>query len=332
MAPLQLSLARARRLALGAQGFGDARPIGRIDRRHLRRVFDRVGVIQIDSVNVLVRSQELPLFARLGPHPRTLIADASDAGEVFEYGVHEASFVPSDDYHLYRWSMRMPHRWPRLVHLAETRPDYVEEVYRLVADNGPVVSGELNQRIGPEGYVVGLGRRQDRARGAVPLREAHCSPAAQRLRPCVRPGRADAPSRRVGAAAAARGRGPQGAPRACCQAPRGRHARGPHRLPPPAQTAVPAADRRAGGGGPPDRRHGRGMEAAGLRAPRHGRAAADLRAGLVEPIRLGGLEPRPDRAAVRVPVPHRDLRAAAEAAVRLLRAAVPAGRRARRAS
>jgi uncharacterized protein YcaQ len=151
MAPLQLSLARARRLALGAQGFADARPTGRIDRRHLRRVFDRVGVIQIDSVNVLVRSQELPLFARLGPHPRTLMADACEAGEVFEYGVHEASFVPSDDYHLYRWSMRMPHRWPRLVHLAETRPDYVEEVYQRIAADGPVVAGELQQRVGPKG-------------------------------------------------------------------------------------------------------------------------------------------------------------------------------------
>jgi uncharacterized protein YcaQ len=151
MAPLQLSLARARRIALGAQGFADPRPTGRIDRRHLRRVFDRIGVIQIDSVNVVVRSQELPLFSRLGPHPRTMIADASKAGELFEYWVHEASHVPTDDYHLYQWSMRIPHRWSSFRRLAEFRPDFIEEVYRLVADNGPVVSGELKQRVGPKG-------------------------------------------------------------------------------------------------------------------------------------------------------------------------------------
>jgi hypothetical protein len=151
MAPLRLSLARARRIALGAQGFAGPRPAGRIDRRHLRRLFDHIGVVQIDSVNVVVRSQELPLFARLGRHPRTLIADATAAGEVFEYWVHEASFVPTDDYHLYRWSMRIPHRWPKFRRLSEDRPDYIEEVYQRIADNGPVVSGELKQRVGPKG-------------------------------------------------------------------------------------------------------------------------------------------------------------------------------------
>ena len=81
----EIPVERARRIALGAQGFGEARPTGRVDRRHLRRMFDRMGVIQIDSVNVLVRSQELPLFARLGPHPRTLIEDATADAELFEY-------------------------------------------------------------------------------------------------------------------------------------------------------------------------------------------------------------------------------------------------------
>ena len=90
----RLSADAARRIALAAQGLADPRPTGRVDRRHLRRVFDRHRLIQVDSVNVLVRSQELPLFARLGAHPRTLIADAVADGELFEYWAHMAAIVP----------------------------------------------------------------------------------------------------------------------------------------------------------------------------------------------------------------------------------------------
>ena len=146
----RLSASEARRLALGAQGMNDGRPTGRITRRHLHRVLDRVGLIQIDSVNVLVRSQELPLFARLGPHPRTLIDDAAARGELFEYGVHEASHVPTAQYHLHRW-MTTPHRWKPLRELMEQRPGFVEDVYRYVADNGPIAAGDLQQRTGPKG-------------------------------------------------------------------------------------------------------------------------------------------------------------------------------------
>lgn len=147
----RLSASEARRLALGAQGMNDGRPTGRITRRHLHRVLDRVGLIQIDSVNVLVRSQELPLFARLGPHPRTLIDDAAARGELFEYGVHEASHVPTAQYHLHRWRMTTPHRWKPLRELMEQRPGFVEDVYRYVADNGPIAAGDLQQRTGPKG-------------------------------------------------------------------------------------------------------------------------------------------------------------------------------------
>jgi uncharacterized protein YcaQ len=148
---LSLSNAQARRIALAAQGFNDPRPAGRIDRRHLRRVLERIGLIQIDSVNVLVRSQELPLFARLGPHPRTLIDDATAAGELFEYWVHEASHVQTAHHHLYRWMMRQPHRWPSFRRLMADRAGYIESVYEYVAANGPVVAGDLKQRVGKKG-------------------------------------------------------------------------------------------------------------------------------------------------------------------------------------
>ena len=110
-----------------------------------------MGLIQIDSVNVLVRSQELPLFARLGPHPRSLITDATKAGEVFEYWVHEASHVDMAHYQLHRWRMEREHKWARYFTLEERRPGYIEEVYRRIEDDGPVVSGDLSERVGKKG-------------------------------------------------------------------------------------------------------------------------------------------------------------------------------------
>ncbi len=114
-------------------------------------MLDRIGLIQIDSVNVLVRSQELPLFARLGAHPRTLIDDATRADELFEYWVHEASLVPMEQYPLHRWRMSHPHPWPGFRQYMEAQGSYIEEVYRRVAAEGPMVAGDLNARVGKKG-------------------------------------------------------------------------------------------------------------------------------------------------------------------------------------
>lgn len=151
MTPDRLSLAQARRIALAAQGFADPRPTGRVDRRHFRRVMDRMGIIQIDSVNVLVRSQELPLFARLGPHPRSLIADATADGELFEYWVHEASHVPTEHHHLHRWQMERDHKWSRYWDLQQRRPGFIDSVLQRIEMDGPLASGDLNERVGKKG-------------------------------------------------------------------------------------------------------------------------------------------------------------------------------------
>jgi len=134
----RLTAGAARRIAIAAQGLAEARPAGRVDRRHLRRALDRMGLIQIDSVNVLARSQEVVLFSRLGPHPRTLLPDATDAGELFEYWVHEASHVPVDQHPLLRWKMDRPAEFGRRSgeRLEERRPGFIEMVYDRVAGAG----------------------------------------------------------------------------------------------------------------------------------------------------------------------------------------------------
>ena len=147
----ELSLAQARRIALGAQGFSNARPTGRVDRRHLRKVLDHIGLIQIDSVNVLVRSQELPLFARLGPHPRSLITDATKAGELFEYWVHEACHVPIEQRPLYGWMMEGHPRWKGMRKFAADRPELIQLVLDRLRHEGPLVASDLQMRAKPKG-------------------------------------------------------------------------------------------------------------------------------------------------------------------------------------
>jgi uncharacterized protein YcaQ len=142
----RISAPAARRIALAAQGFADARPSGRVDRRHLRRMLDRIGLVQIDSVNVLVRAHELTPFARLGPYPRTLIKDSTEVHrELFEYWGHAACLMPMATEPLWRWRMEeLRERWREGVNRTEEyRPGYAAAVLDEVRDRGPIAASEL---------------------------------------------------------------------------------------------------------------------------------------------------------------------------------------------
>ncbi|MCB9403271.1 MAG: YcaQ family DNA glycosylase [Microthrixaceae bacterium] len=142
-----MSGSEARRLALAAQGFCDKRTSSQVDRRHGRRVLDRVGVIQIDSVNVVCRSQELALLARLGSHPRDLVPRMTDSGDLFEYWAHEASHLRPSMHRLLRWRMDDARdgrgTWGRVAAIARERPDLVASMYRQVSERGPVTVSEV---------------------------------------------------------------------------------------------------------------------------------------------------------------------------------------------
>ncbi|MEP6851160.1 MAG: crosslink repair DNA glycosylase YcaQ family protein [bacterium] len=143
----RLTSAQARRIALAAQGFGDPRPTGRIDARHIRRVVERVAVLQLDSVNVFCRSHYLPVFARLGPYPRVLLdtLSAHHAGpvrrELVEYWAHMAALVPVELHHLFRFRMEAAHReaWTRRI---TEDPNLLDSIRELVRTQGPIRSGD----------------------------------------------------------------------------------------------------------------------------------------------------------------------------------------------
>ena len=142
-----LSAAEARRLALAAQGFADGRTTGEPNGWDLRRVLKRVGLLQIDSVNVLERAHYLPAFSRLGPYPRDLLDRASERAprRLFEYWGHEASLLPVDLHPLLRWRMERAagDAWGGMRRIQRDRPELVARVLEQVAERGPVAASEL---------------------------------------------------------------------------------------------------------------------------------------------------------------------------------------------
>ncbi len=141
-----LSLPEARRIALAAQGFADTAPRGAVDRRLLRRVFARVGLIQIDSVNVLVRSHYLPTFSRLGAYDPALLERAAYGRDrmLFEYWGHEASLLPLELQPLMRWRMARAKRglgtWGRIARAVQDEPGLLKRLLATIEKNGPTAA------------------------------------------------------------------------------------------------------------------------------------------------------------------------------------------------
>ena len=146
--PVPLTRAQARRIALAAQGFLDPRPApGSATMRHVQRVVDRVQVVQIDSVNVVARSQYLPFFSRLGPYDTALLDRARDRAprRLVEYWAHEASLVPPSTWPLLDFRMQRAHAdaWGGMQRVAQEHPALVEAVRAEVVARGPLTSREV---------------------------------------------------------------------------------------------------------------------------------------------------------------------------------------------
>ena len=149
----KLSAAAARRIALAAQGFATDRPDGPVNAGHVKRTIDRLGLLQIDSVNVLARAHYLPLFSRLGnydsDHLDRLAWGRKSQRGLFEFWAHEASLLPLDSQPLLRWRMQRAAENAgdgkgKLHQFRREKAAYIDEVLREIADRGPIAASELS--------------------------------------------------------------------------------------------------------------------------------------------------------------------------------------------
>jgi uncharacterized protein len=145
----RLSAAEARRVVLAAQGFADRLRERQVDGWALRRVLGRVGLLQMDSVNVVARAHYLPLFARAGPYPLELLDRAATRAprRLFEYWGHEASLLPVELQPLLRWRMERAKvdAWGSVRRIARERPQLLDRLLDEVRERGPVTARDLAQ-------------------------------------------------------------------------------------------------------------------------------------------------------------------------------------------
>ena len=88
---LSLSKKEAKRIAIRAQGLSGQRPTKQIEIDDVHRSIRAMGLLQIDSVNVCVRSHYMPLFSRLGVYDQDLLDRlAYEEKAVFETWAHAA--------------------------------------------------------------------------------------------------------------------------------------------------------------------------------------------------------------------------------------------------
>lgn len=153
-ATLSFTLKQARRLALAAQGFNGRQPPATIKPLQLNRLIERLGVLQIDSVNALVRSHYLPLFSRLGNYTCDVLDQAAwSQGRrrtLFEYWGHEASLLPLSMYPLLRWRMQRASRgediYQQLARFGREQQDVIRRVLASVEAQGALGAGSLSTR------------------------------------------------------------------------------------------------------------------------------------------------------------------------------------------
>jgi uncharacterized protein len=96
---------------------------------------------------VLCRSQELPLWARLGAHDRRLLPLAIEKRTVFEYWAHAACLAPVELQPLFRWRMAEAFHhgaWGSLIALGKKKPRYVQAVLDEIRARGPLAASELS--------------------------------------------------------------------------------------------------------------------------------------------------------------------------------------------
>lgn len=111
-------------------------------------------MLQIDSVNAVVRSHYLPLFSRLGNYSPLMLEQAAWSQgrrrSLFEYWGHEASLLPMALYPLMRWRMERAKQgqgiYSQMARFGREQQAVIGRVLKTVEQQGALGAGSLSTR------------------------------------------------------------------------------------------------------------------------------------------------------------------------------------------
>ena len=144
----------ARSIALSAQGFDVTRPApGTVSLTDLERVMRTVNIVQIDTINVLIRTQYLPFFSRLGPYPLEMLHKyAYEERNLFEYYAHAAALTPMAHLPLFRHRMSEWKPWRLWTEIMDDYPALLESMLDEIHNNGPMEVADFDHKGDRYGY------------------------------------------------------------------------------------------------------------------------------------------------------------------------------------
>ncbi|MCH2632096.1 MAG: winged helix DNA-binding domain-containing protein [Acidimicrobiales bacterium] len=151
----ELSAYQARSIALAAQGLQQSGKLvsKELNIYALRRTFQDIGVLQIDAVSVVARSHLLVLRSRLGSSQERLLEvlnrSAYKRRDLTEYWCHEASYLPVQDWPLFKWRMQEAQSgkvWKGIWEFVTNNRKFVEAVHEKIRDLGPSSAGQLGSQ------------------------------------------------------------------------------------------------------------------------------------------------------------------------------------------
>jgi uncharacterized protein YcaQ len=103
-----------------------------------------MGVLQIDTINVIARSPYLVLWSRLGDYTPAWLDELLAEGALFEYWSHAMCFVPIEDYPLYRRSMLDGVRgWNGVAEWVREHAELVEQIMDRIRGEGGLRSADF---------------------------------------------------------------------------------------------------------------------------------------------------------------------------------------------